>query len=103
MTTGSPEYLCWHHFSPKNWPLLTETNGFLVSGSSPKVRVPVTEPKGSLNKLRSHTQTPSLEATQWKEEMQDSHFLAICLRAERSWQGDVAIKVIFFLVMDSLL
>lgn len=64
--------------SPSNLsPLMIEPNVFLVSGSSPKETVPLTEAKGSLDKLRSQTQTPYLEATQWKEEIQESHLVAI--------------------------
>lgn len=90
-------------FPEKLRPLPTEPNAFLISGSSPKVRVPLTEPEGSLTSWKSQTPNPYLEATQWEEETRRAISWSSFLWAWHTWQCCVTVKIISFLVIDSCL
>lgn len=62
---------------PKSGDSLIETNGFLVSGSSPEVRVSLTEPNGFLDELREPNQNPLFGGNQMGGRNLESHSVAI--------------------------
>lgn len=77
MITWSQGYLCWHPLPPKSWGIADWTKWHLSFWFLPQSQSSMTEPKDSLDTLRDPNLNHLLETTQWEEEIQESHFMAI--------------------------